>query len=386
MTASLPDPRLITDPEQWRRTAEDLARADRLAVDLEGNGFYRYPERICLVQVRADGHTYLLDPLALADLSGLGERLADPRQEKIFHSCDWDLRVLQRDLGFTVRRIFDTSLAARFLGVQQAGLSNVLKALLGVSLDKPKSLQRQDWTLRPLPAGSLRYAADDVAYLPRLRELLRSELDRRGRWSWVEEEFLRLETVRFSPPLPPAEAFWGVTGSRSLPPRQRTVLRELYVFRDTLARELDRPPFKVMPDETLLALAQDPDPAKAGGLKLVRQSGREGALREALRRGAEQPGLALPRSEAPRTPPLGNRARARLAGLKAWRIQLGQGLGLDPSLLWPLHSLEFLAAHPDRRGEEFRRTRTTDLRAWQAAAFAEDLDRRLEELDHAARS
>lgn len=385
MTALPPEAVLITDPGAWHHAAADLAVAERLAVDLEGNGFYRYPERICLLQVRAGERTYLLDPLALTDLSELKDRFADPRQEKIFHSCDWDLRVLQRDLGFTVRRIFDTSLAARFLGVQQAGLSNVLKALLDIDLDKPKSLQRQDWTLRPLPPGSLRYAADDVAYLPRLRDLLRSELDRRGRWSWVKEEFQRLETVRFNPPLPPAEAFWGVAGSRKLPPRQRAVLRELYVFRDTLARELDRPPFKVMSDETLLALAQDPDPAKVNGLKGLRQSGREEALREVLRRGIEQPGLALPNSEAPRTPPLGNRARARLAGLKVWRTQLGQDLGLDPSLLWPLHSLEFLAAHPERRDEEFRRARATDLRAWQSAAFAEDLERRLGDLERAGR-
>jgi ribonuclease D len=382
MTA--PGPELVTDPGRWQEVAAELAAADRLAVDLEGNGFFRYPERVCLLQVLANERTYLLDPLALTDLSALGARFADPAQEKIFHSCDWDLRALQRGYGFQVRRIFDTSLAARFLGVQQAGLGNVLKSLLNIDLDKPKSLQRQDWTLRPLPPASLRYAADDVTHLPRLRDHLHAELLRLERRDWVEEEFLRLETIRFTPPLPPSEGFWSMTGSRKLAPRQRAVLRELVVFREGLARDLDRPPFKVMPDETLLALAQDPDPAKAHGLKLVRQLGREEDLIAALRRGAEQPGLSLPRSGAPRTPPLGARARARLAGLKAWRIQLGQALSLDPSLLWPLRSLEFLAAHPERRAEEFERTQPTEVRAWQARAFAEDLDRKLGELERTA--
>jgi ribonuclease D len=384
MTSTPPGPELVTAPERWQEVAADLAAAERLAVDLEGNGFFRYPERICLLQVLAGERTYLLDPLTLPDLSALGARFADPAQEKIFHSCDWDLRALQRGYGFLVRRIFDTSLAARFLGVQQAGLGNVLKSCLGVDLEKPKSLQRQDWTLRPLPPGSLRYAADDVAYLPRLRDHLHAELVRLGRWAWVEEEFLRLETIRFTPPAPPSEGFWGVTGSRKLSPRQRAVLRELYVFREGLARDLDRPPFKVMPDETLLSLAQDPDPAKANGLKLVRQVGREEDLRSALHRGTEASGLALPRSGPPRTPPLGARARARLAGLKAWRVQLGQTLGLDPSLLWPLRSLEVLAAHPERREEEFQRTLPTEVRAWQSQAFAGDLDRRLGELERGA--
>jgi len=380
------NPIIITTQAAWQQAAEVLSRSASLAVDLEGNGFFRYPERICLVQLGAEGHVFLLDPLAVSDLSLLKDLLADEKVEKIFHSCDWDLRILRRDFGFQVRNIFDTSIAARFLGLNQAGLGNVLKTFLSVELNKSKALQRQDWTLRPLPPESVDYAADDVFYLQRLRDLLAADLQKLDRRPWVQEEFLRLESLRFSVPVPPEEGFWNMKGARTLSPRQRGVLRELYLFRDEIARRQDRPPFKVVSDSILLDLAVKPDSelSQIKGLNYLLHLGRLDSLREVIKRGVKQPGIPLPKPV--KEPPIrmGEEAKSRFTALKVWRQAKGTALNLDPSLLWPMRSLEAIDVVPERRRLEFLRENGSEVRAWQGRMFGEELEQLCAELDRDA--
>jgi ribonuclease D len=371
-----PKPIFIDTQSQWNEAAEKLARAPFLAVDLEGNGFFRYPERVCLVQVATADQIILLDVLRVKNLGGLASLLADEHQEKIFHSCDWDLRVLQRDFGFRVRSLFDTALAARFLGLNQAGLGNVLKTYLDVELNKSKSLQRQDWTLRPLPPESIAYAADDVWHLGRLREHLAAGLRALHRWDWVTEEFRRIEAMKFAAPAAPEEAFWNLKGSRGLAPTQRACLLELFLFRDRLARELDRPPFKLVSEQVLLDLAKNPGVPleEVGGLKYLLHIGRLTDLRRVLQRAVKLPGLPLPKSVRVFPERMNAEAKNRFAALKAWRQAKGAALQLDPSLLWPMRSLEFLALHPGRCRQEFDRARGSEVRAWQAQAFGGELE------------
>jgi ribonuclease D len=371
-----PSPIFVNTQAGWNEAAERLARSPFLAVDLEGNGFFRYPERVCLVQIGTADQIILLDPLSVKNLHALETLLIDDQHEKIFHSCDWDLRVLQRDFGFRVRNLFDTSVAARFLGLNQAGLGNVLKTYLEVEVNKSKSLQRQDWTLRPLPPESIAYAADDVWYLRRLREHMYTRLRELERWDWVCEEFLRIEAMKFTAPVSPEEAFWNVKGSRGLAPEQRTCLRELYLFRDRLARQLDRPPFKLVSDQVLLDLAMGPDQPleKVSGLNYVSHLGRLTEIRQLLHQAAKLPGLPLPKAQKDFPYRMNAEAKFRFMALKAWRQAKGTALLLDPSLLWPMRSLEFLALHPGKRRQEFDRTHGSEVRAWQVKAFGEELE------------
>ncbi len=371
-----PAPVFVDQPARWAAAAAKLASSREIAVDLEGNGFFRYPERICLIQLCAGGAVFLLDPLAVTDLRALGRLLADQHVEKLFHSCDWDLRSLDRSYGFHVHGLFDTSVAARFAGVNQAGLGSVLKAFLGVALNKSKSLQRQDWTLRPLNPESVAYAADDVFYLAKLRQVLSAELSRLGRLEWVREECRRLENLRAALPVPPETAFWQLKGSRRLNPAQRARLRELYLYRERLAREVDRPPFKLLADETLLALAVGGLPAdleKARGLSWPVRHGRLGELAALLKSAGRLPGLEAPPHADKFPARMSAEARKRFSRLKDWRLGKGRELSLDPSLLWPMRSLEFIALHPRAEGFEPHADSPGDVRDWQKKVFGSDL-------------
>ncbi len=176
---------LVKTQSQLEAAIELALKQSRVAVDLESNGFYRYPERVCLVQLAVGPSVYLIDPLALEDPSPLGELLADAAVEKVFHSADYDIRSLDRDWGFPVRGLFDTSIAAAFVGAERLGLAAVLKEYLDVEVNKSKRLQRADWTRRPISDELLRYAAEDVRHLARLRTLLYDRLDSLGRTEWV---------------------------------------------------------------------------------------------------------------------------------------------------------------------------------------------------------
>jgi ribonuclease D len=374
MTSALPQ--LITEQSQWEKTVRFLEKSKFMAIDLEGNGYFRYPEHICLIQIAAQEQIFLIDPLTVKNLTALGTLLQNPGMIKIFHSCDWDLRSLDRDYGFRVQGVFDTSIAARFLGINEVGLGKVLKHFLGVELDKSKSLQRQDWTLRPLNPESVQYAALDVFYLDELRTRMLKALAGLGRTKWVLEECQRMENLRYSPPIPPSEAFWNVKGARELPSSQWNILRQVYVFREQLARHLNRPPFKVMSDTTLLSLAQNPeqDFNSIKGLGAVESSQRISHLREALKTKTPKEILQFPKSKSSLPTRLSAEAKKRFTALKQWRQTTGERLGLDPSLLWPMRSLEFMAQTPEQRQHEFERQNGSEVRGWQVEAFASEIE------------
>src|SRR5439155_591670 len=154
------------------RTAEALAesvaafrRQPLVGADTEAASFHRYRDRIFLVQLSSrDGRTAIIDPLALPDLAPLGELLADPAVEKVFHDADYDLRILDRDYRFHAARIFDTRIAAQLAGEPAVGLAALLEKYVGVKLAKEH--QKADWSRRPLPPAMLEYAAADTQQLP----------------------------------------------------------------------------------------------------------------------------------------------------------------------------------------------------------------------------
>ena len=371
-------PIMVTNGSQWETIAQTLNQVKALAVDLEGNGFFRYPEHICLIQLCAEEQVFLLDPLAVKDLSLLGKILNHPGIVKIFHSCDWDLRSLDRDYGYRVKTIFDTSIAARFLGLNEVGLGKVLKHFLEVEVDKSKSLQRQDWTLRPINLESVQYAARDVYFLPHLHTRMLADLKELGRDSWVEEECRRMEQLRFVPSSPPQEAFWNIKGCRALTKPQIFQLRDVCVFREKLARQFNRPPFKIVSDQTLLELVKNPtqDLAAIRGLTVVARAGLLAEMAKILQSIAAKESVIRPFKPKGNLPPrLNAQDKKRLLALKKWRQTKGEQLGLDPALLWPMRSLEIIAQFPEKQQGEFKRQHPhCEVRAWQAREFAGELE------------
>lgn len=242
----------IQDAEQTHRLREALAGARRFALDCEAAGFHRYSDRLCLLQLTVGTETYLLDPLAFDPSDLLRGPLEDPEVTIVMHGADYDLRLLQRDLGIRLTGLFDTQVAAALLGEQGLGLQALLESRLGISLSK--KYQRADWAERPLSDGMLDYAADDTRHLMRLADLLAADLERMGRTAWAEDECRALEENAQARPASeePEDPVTRVKGARDLTPREVTALREALEWRDELARARDRAPFRVVGDPPLI--------------------------------------------------------------------------------------------------------------------------------------
>ena len=361
---------LVSVESQLAEVVERISRAPRVAVDIESNGFFRYHERVCLVQLASAETAFLVDPLAIEDMRPLGDLLGDRSVEKVFHAADYDLRSLDRDWGFRVNNLFDTGIAAGFVGSKQLGLQSVVEEHAGVELAKHRKLQRSDWTLRPLSPEALKYAADDVLHLLQVREALSARLKELSRLAWAEEEFARLENVRHTPP-DRELAFLSIKGSRDLDGRGLAVLRSLFQFREQEASDLDRPFFKVIPDSALVKLSSEP----TADLSTVKGLGRFGrppanrALKAAIDKGLRSRPVTWPkrtRSEETWSPAERERVRTRLRSLKTWRSQLGRELRLDSGLLWPAVSLERLAWRPCGLHSELV---SPEVRSWQKREF-----------------
>ena len=361
----------INEQGDWDAVAVELRRAGRLALDTERNGRFAYRERICLIQISDGGNTYLLDPLAVNDLSALGAMLADDAVVKVLHGCEEDIRFFDRDFGFTVSNLFDTGLAARFLGVGRPNLGAVLEEFCGVVIAKDARLQMSHWGLRPLSGPALDYAAGDVHHLLPLADELEYQLDKLGRVEWVREECSRIEALRHPPDEPLETAFRRVKGWEGLNPRQAAVLQELYAFRDGKACVWDVPPTQAASNNDLLALSQGGEhpPRGVGGMLANRCFGE---LMEAVERGMRNPELARPSRPEPSHDGWTAERRERLKALKQWRGRLAQELNLAVSHIWPTASLERIAVRPQELERELAGG-DGDVRRWQRAEFGREL-------------
>jgi ribonuclease D len=352
-----------------------LRGAAEVAVDTEGDSLHHYPARLALVQLAGPGgDVWLVDPLAVEDLRPLGEISGDPRTTVIFHAGDNDLVDLKRRHGLPFARIFDTSVAARFLGAPALGLDVLLTTYLGVDL--PPSRQKDDWSERPLSEAQLRYAAADVAHLSPLKARLVEELTRVGRLAWVEEECAALAAQPVvERPNDPA-AYAGMKGARELPARGLAILRELHDLRETLARRLDRPPFKVFNDETLVRIAavvpKDRDElAQLPGMS-ARVVGRwADDVLAAVGRGLALPEADLPVLERRARPHVPGAVRKRIELLRAWRTEATPRFGLEPGVLLPNRLIGTVAEAAPRDLEAL--ARVEGFRRWRVDAFGAEL-------------
>jgi ribonuclease D len=334
----LPEPILIQRPVDLHKLAERLCREGILAVDTESNSLFAYQEQVCLIQFSTPEMDYLVDPLALEDLSPLGEVFSAEGTEKVFHAAEYDLICLSRDFGFEFANLFDTMVAARILGRKAVGLGSLLEAEFKVHLEK--RYQRANWGQRPLPPHLLNYARLDTHYLIALRERLYAELERRDLLPLAEEDFGRLSAIHNQKhdnenkddKLPDV---WRIRGARDLHPRQAAVLKALCDYRDQTARGQDRPLFKVLSDQTLVEVARN-EPSnldELSGLEGMnkRQLRRYGAgLLQAVRQGHENGPLYPPHNPRPDESFL-----ERLDALREWRKYTARKRGVPSDVVLP---------------------------------------------------
>ena len=366
-TPDLPTPHCyVHSNEELAALMRRIAREPLVAMDTEAASFHRFVDRISLIQLSSARETAIIDPLTVTDVSGLGVLLADPAVEVVFHDADYDLRILDRDYSFHARRLFDTRIAAHLLGEPAVGLAALVEKYVGVTLDK--KYQRADWSRRPLPPEMLEYAATDTRYLLALRERLRAVLETRGRLSWAEEEFERLEGVRWTPAETNGSVYLRMKGARALSRRGLAVLRELLPWRDAVAAELDRACFRVISNEALLALSAEPprssdELAKIRGLSPRLVTERGASLLAVIERGlsvAEKDLPRFPRSERHFADPAFDQAVERL---KRERNEMAERLSLDPGVLCPKGTLEAVARARPKTSAALGQIH--ELRKWQ---------------------
>ena len=375
-----PVPLIRSEPELDALFAR-LRGAPLLAVDTEAASFHRYTDRIYLLQVSSRDETAVIDPLAVERLAPLADVLADPAVEIVFHDADYDLRLLDREFGYRATNLFDTRIAAQLLNEPGVGLAALLEKYLDVRLDK--RFQRADWSARPLSAEMLEYAASDTRHLPQLRDILKQQLEARGRLSWAEEEFELLENIRWTPP-DGEPAYLRLKGARTLKGRELAILRELHGWREGAAQQADRATFRILNNEPMLAIARQP-PADLAGLKAIPGIGGDQAERRgreilaAVKRGLEVPDGDLPRIERPPRRPHDPALELRLERLKAIRNQLSVRLELAPGVLCPNGTLEAIArANPLNMSEL---AALPEPRRWQVAEIGSQLLAALREPD-----
>lgn len=369
---------MIASQEALLRMVEKLAGETVLAWDLEADSLHHYREKVCLIQIATSEEVFLVDPLAIQDLSPLAALLENPAIRKVFHGADYDIRSLHRDFSLSVHNLFDTMIACQLLGEKEVGLAAVLKKRFGAELDK--RYQKADWSRRPLDAGMIAYAAADTSYLVALYRQLEKELAVRGRLSWVEEECELLSEVRAADregePL-----YLRFKGANRMDRRTLAVLEELLQFRDERACLSDRPPFKILSNETLRELAEKKpstlqDMAGVPGLpaRSLERYGRD--ILKAVAQGCSVPEGELPLIARPVRPERDAEREDRLKRLKRWREGKALALGIDAGILVNNALLENLAKEVPRSLHDLEAFPV--LRRWQKGELGEELLRMLD--------
>ena len=245
-------PTLVASVDDLDRAVAALAAGQGpVAVDAERASGFRYGHRAFLIQLRRDGAgTMLIDPMACPNLTGLDEALAGT--EVVLHAASQDLPCLA-ELGFRPRALFDTELAGRLLGFPRVGLGALVESVLGWTLEKGHAAA--DWSVRPLPAELLRYAALDVELLVELRDALAAQLVAQGKTEWAEQEFAAVLAAK--PPGPRPDPWRRTSGIHRVHTRRGlAIVRELWQERDKIARRRDQSPGRVLPDTAIVEAAR----------------------------------------------------------------------------------------------------------------------------------
>ena len=361
----------LDTPEAVEQFTAEIGDVTELALDTEGASFHRFIDRIYLLQLSTRTRHAVIDPIPLGTPSGLGRLMEDPKVEVVFHDADYDLRLLEQDYGWKIRHIFDTRIAAQLLGYTAFGLAALLERFFSVKLDKKH--QRADWSMRPLTADMLDYAAQDTKYLLELKDKMSAELEGMGRMPWAREEFELLEGTRWADD-DAALSYLKLKGARDLSRRELAVLRELVPWRDKVAGHLDRATFRVLGNEQLLDIARTQPTSRdaLGKLKgmprgILEQRG--GELLEAVQRA-----LAVPEADLPKFPRAPRWDRdpdfdARVTALKTARDGAAQRLSLDPGVLCSRDRMEAVARRNPLTVEEVAEVK--ELRRWQVGVLAE---------------
>ncbi|MEO8360385.1 MAG: HRDC domain-containing protein [Vicinamibacteria bacterium] len=363
------------------RSAEDAAFKQLLgeanggraiAVDTESDSLYHYHQKVCLIQIATEaGCSYLLDPLEGFPVEALKPLFENPAITKVFHGADYDIALLKAKASIGIRNVYDTMIAAKFIGRTEVGLQATLRDELGLTISKGN--QKDDWSARPLSEEQQNYATTDVDHLLAVVTRQKAALEEKKRLHWVREECGALEKLSGLPEKPdPRDVFRDVKGVAALSPRALALFQELIACRERIADELDLPPFRVAVNEALISLARsEKDGGRDAILSNIRRREFAAQFHEALIRGLGCPDDALPKLERGRRIELPLSQQKRVASLKEWRKTAAVRVGLELSLILPQRLIDKIA---DANPPTLDALAAVDgLRNWRVEAFGEEI-------------
>ncbi len=345
------EPRWVDDDAGLAAIVATLRSEPEYALDTEFMAERTYWPQLCLVQLAWSDQVVLVDALA-CDVRALAEVFTQP-STMITHAGGADLPIIDRACGARPGSLFDTQLAAGFIGLGQPSLVSLVQSILDVRLDKGDQLS--DWTRRPLSSSARQYAAGDVAHLLPLAAAIRARLAEMGRTEWAADELAVLLRTPMRAPDPDV-AWWRIKGARSLRGERACIAQAVGAWRERRAQELDRPPRFVLSDLTMAALVQRP-PRDAGDLAKLRGAG---SLPKPVVAGilaAVEAGRTMNRSELRSPPKHGDDSAldAAVGLLTGWAAQVASGERVDARLLATRDDVKALVNdRPSRLDEGWR--------------------------------
>lgn len=360
---------LVTSDAGLAELIDHLRAAGTFAYDSEFIGELSYVPKLCLIQVATTTRVALIDPLAKLDLKPFWHLLADASVLKIVHAGQQDVEPVVRFIGQAPANLFDTQIAAGFIAMPYpVSLSKLVLEMAGAKLGK--GLTFTHWDQRPLSAQQLRYAADDVRYLPAIYQQMRTKLQALGHFEWAMEESASIcvpGLYRFDP----ETQYLRVRGAGSLQPKQLAVLKELTVWRDGAARQADSPPRAYLKDEILVDLARNPvrtvdKLSRVRGLPRPIEEEYGQAICDTIARGLQLPEAAWPAVRDNEQTPAD---RFRCDALWSLVQCLASSRSIDPNLLSSRQEITDLFRYLTQQSDEPPKL----LEGWRKAAVGDAL-------------
>lgn len=317
--------------------------ADILALDAEMDSFFCYHTKLCLVQLSVGTQDYLIDPLAITDLSLLNEITQDSSIRKVFHAGENDVPYF-RQRGVEFSNIFDTHLAAKLLDLPTKSLGGLVERYFEVVL--PKDQSRADWRIRPLPEEQVTYAQQDTCYLCPLAEILTKELQESGILTEASQGFRMLESLSLRVKAFEPQGWAKIKGAKELTGVQRSVLQELYAWREREAESADLAVFRIAHNGALLGLSrkrfrnieQLKDWAKA---PIFKEHAAE--IFQLIEKGHQRGPIPFPELRKRNSEDWSAADEKLFEKLRKWRNEESEKRGIDPSRVFSNRQLKTVA-------------------------------------------
>lgn len=367
---------IVDNDSSLQALLRELEFYDIAAVDTEADPMFHYAVSLCLIQITIGDSHWLVDPLANIDLSPIFKTRA--MQHIILHGADYDLRLLWQRYQYSPKSVFDTMLAAKFVGEEKLGLADLVYKYFQNSLEKGN--QKADWTKRPLPEDMCNYAMHDTIFLHELCALLGDRLLEKKRFHWLTETCAELiEHAKVS--APPKKDPWRINGSSRLSSKSLNLFKHLWEWREKEAKEMDRPPYKVLSPNLMFTIVKGLSALSEFDAKALPKLPRNfngkrlESFYEMFKTAFQEPSDQWPDVYCRPAPPLNPPNAELLDILKNWRDEKAASLNLDSSMLANRIQLIVLATPGNTSWEE--RFENAHFMIWQKNIWIEILQQNM---------